>query len=159
MQAALLSSVKMDWCTPSCVLERVRRVGVIVLDPCTMPDNPCDALQWCDSDGLDVEWGDGLTYVNPPYGRELPRWLAKCRVEAGAGAEIIALVPSRTDTAWWHASAEDCDAIAFWRGRLTFEGAPAPAPFPSCLFYWGHRTGVFKRAFRDVARVIPGGGA
>lgn len=101
----------------------------------------------------------GLIFVNCPYGRELPLWLGKCREEAQLATPIIALVPARTDTSWWHACAEDCDAIALWRGRLTFEGAPASAPFPSCLFYWGDRASSFKRAFRDVASVIPGGAA
>lgn len=165
MQAALLSSVKMDWVTPQCVLERVRRVDDIALDPCTTLDNPCEAsavftLERHD-DGLTLGWGGygGLVYTNPPYGRELPRWAAKATAEARLGAEIILLVPSRTDTRWWGWSYDSCQAIAFWKGRLTFAGAPAPAPFPSCLFYWGERQGRFKRAFSDAARVIPGGGA
>jgi site-specific DNA-methyltransferase (adenine-specific) len=158
----------MDWLTPACVLERVRRVDEIGLDPCTTADNPCNAHKFFaperGHDGLQLGWhtyGCGLVYVNCPYGRELPRWTAKVMREAerGNNNEIILLVPSRTDTSWWHACAGHCDAFALWRGRLTFEGAPAPAPFPSCLFYWGARANAFKRVFCDVARVMRGGGS
>lgn len=170
MQASLLSSVKMDWRTPQCVLERVRCVDDIALDPCTTHDNPCEAsaifvLERAGSrggcDGLLLGWCGygGLVYANTPYGRELPRWVAKTVQEARLGAEIILLVPSRTDTRWWGWAYDACQAVAFWKGRLTFAGAPAPAPFPSCLFYFGERQGRFKRAFGDAARVIPGGGA
>lgn len=165
MQAALLSSVRMDWRTPVEVLDRVKYVDDIALDPCTSLDDPCGAAALftleCGHDGLVLGWTGygGLVYVNCPYGRELPRWVAKAVAEARLGAEIILLVPSRTDTRWWGWAYDSCQAVALWRGRLTFAGAPAPAPFPSCLFYWGDRQGRFKRAFADRARVIPGGGA
>jgi site-specific DNA-methyltransferase (adenine-specific) len=155
----------MDWRTPACVLERVRRVDDIALDPCTTPDDPCGAAAVlsleCGHDGLVLGWTGygGLVYANPPYGHALPRWVAKALLEVRQGAEIILLVPSRTDTRWWGWAYDACQAVAFWKGRLTFEGAPAPAPFPSCLFYFGERQGRFKRAFSDAARVIPGGGA
>lgn len=154
----------MDWRTPRHVVDRVEAVGPILLDPCTSEDNPVDADRFFtpDDDGLKKSWyvyaRGGVCYVNPPYGRELPVWTAKCRDQAALGCQIIALVPSRTDTRWWQECFADCAAVALWRGRITFEGAPSPAPFPSCLFYWGESTWLFERTFRDVARVIRGGG-
>ena len=167
MQAALLSSARMDWITPECVLERVRRVDGIALDPCTTADNPCGADVFYaperGEDGLVLGWstvGDGLVYANPPYGRHLDQWAARaCLESARRDRETILLTPSRTDTKWWHRTFNTCQAVAFWAGRLTFEGAPAPAPFPSCLFYFGERSRRFWLAFADRARVIPGGGA
>lgn len=97
----------------------------------------------------------GLIYVNCPYGRTIGRWTAKCRNEAEEGAEIIALLPARTDTRWWR----DCTpprsarAVAFLRGRLRFVGAPAGAPFPSCLVYWGPRKYRFADAFADAGAI------
>lgn len=162
MHPLLNSSVRMDWETPDCVLERVRSVAPITLDPCTTDENPTDAITSFSPGShvpsLDARWRNyvahGLVYVNPPYGRALPIWMAKCREQAALGTQIIALVPSRTDTRWWGECYDDCAAVALWRGRLTFRGAPSPAPFPSCLFYWGERSWAFGRAFRDVARVV-----
>jgi DNA N-6-adenine-methyltransferase (Dam) len=153
---SMMRSVKQDWCTPPRVLERVRRVDAIALDPCTSPANPCGAEASYSLHGLSLPWW-GLAYVNPPYGRELPVWADKVIEEAARNVEIIMLVPSRTDTRWWGKAFEACQACAFWRGRITFVGAPAPAPFPSCLFYFGTRRRRFSLAFRDVSRIVSGG--
>jgi site-specific DNA-methyltransferase (adenine-specific) len=154
----------MDWCTPDDVLERVRFVGGISLDPCTTLENPCNASVFYalerGQDGLLLDWhtgGSGLAYVNPPYGRTLPLWVAKAMREANDLREVILLVPARTDTRWWGWAFDACQSVALWRGRLTFRGAPAPSPFPSCLFYFGDRARAFKRSFADRARVLPGG--
>jgi len=173
--APLLASVRMNWETPEEVLRRVRDVSPIALDPCTTVDNPCGATwfytvkedglyrswrrrrqaaaQWSGTDHpAEHEW---LVYMNPPYGRELPRWIAKAIAEAAQGAEIIALVPSRTDTRWWKLCVESAAAIRHWHGRITFRGAAHPAPFPSALIYWGHRPSGFHAAF--AARTVIGG--
>lgn len=154
------SSARDDWCTPPEVLDRVRRVGQIGLDPCWNPNAITDAgtrLEGRNTDGLSVPWsGHGLVYVNPPYGRKIGKWVRKCCDEARDGVEIIALLPARTDTRWfpW-----DATALAFWRGRLTFLDAPHPAPFPSVLAYWGPQGFLFETVFSDVAAIVtPRGG-
>jgi len=64
--APLMSSARTGrgtdgWCTPPEVLERVRRVGPIALDPCTDASNPTGALKYITHDsyggGLAREWG------------------------------------------------------------------------------------------------------
>jgi site-specific DNA-methyltransferase (adenine-specific) len=163
MNRALLASGDMTWQTPECVLERVRKLGPIALDPCTNADNPVGAERFYTPRdfGLSKPWAEdaagGLVYVNSPYGRELPEWVVKCVAEAALGAEMVALVPSRTDTRWFNAALDSCQALAFWRGRVKFRGAKDCAPFPSALFYWGARQWEFAVAFRDVCRVSVGG--
>lgn len=144
-----MSSAKQDWRTPANVLELVRKVGPIGLDPCASADNPTGAVNFLTDAGLSVGWAHehGLTYVNPPYGRALPLWTAKMAYEASQGAEVIGLVPARTDTRWWHEDIATASVICFWRGRLRFVGAPASAPFPSALAYWGPRPGRFYDTF------------
>lgn len=57
------------------------------------------------------------------------RWLAKA-----AEADVpVFLLPSRTDTAWWHDYAMTATEIRFIRGRLKFGNAVNAAPFPSCI--------------------------
>ena len=155
MNASLLSSVDMGWQTPQSELAYVRRVGPIGLDPCTTRDNPVGAPSYfaLPNDGLILEWtGLGLVFVNPPYGRELPAWINKCTISAEAGVEIIALVPARTDTRWWHGMTPD--AICFRKGRIRFVGAPSSAPFPSAYVYWGQNPSEFKDVFIDIGQVF-----
>lgn len=155
MNAALLSSEKMDWETPDNILELVREFngGRIGFDPCTTSRNPCDADMFICPPGsaFQTEWhGYGLVYCNPPYGRELASWARKMAHSGNAvtrSAEIIGLVPARPDTRWWHENIVSAHAICFWRGRLKFKGAPASAPFPSALPYWGPRPARFREVF------------
>lgn len=88
---------------------------------------------------------EGLVYCNPPYSN-LKEWSSKMSAEGLRGTEIIGLVPSRTDTKWWR-DITTAAVICFWRGRITFEGAPASAPFPSAIPYWGPTPDRFCEVF------------
>jgi site-specific DNA-methyltransferase (adenine-specific) len=155
--APLMSSVKQDWLTPEEVLTSVRLFDHIVLDPATGPDNPVGADHYftVEDDGLAKSWGDGLVFVNPPYGRELPKWVRKARQEADKGCEIIMLIPARPDTkAWQEHIFPTAGSICFWAGRIRFVGAKDPAPFPSALIYWGPREQQFASYFRHLGFVV-----
>jgi hypothetical protein len=154
------------WTTPECVLERVRRVGRIVLDPCSNPASTVDAAYspWREFvpswDGLEESWyghaygGGRVAYVNPPYGtKELPLWVDKMVVEAARDCEIVALLPARTSTRWFQKVALTCQALHWWGpGRIAF-GNPPPwsegnAPsVESLLAYWGPNPSRFLIAF------------
>jgi hypothetical protein len=146
--APMMSSVKSDWETPDEVLDLVREVfgGEIDLDPCSVKGNPTGAGEhfYPPLDGLAMSW-HGRVFLNPPYGRALPAWVKKASTER---ADTIGLVPARPDTRWfqdWCAPPTGADAVCFWRGRLTFKGAPHPAPFPSALVLWCDRPRVMLR--------------
>lgn len=152
-----------DWGTPELVLERVRRVGPIALDPCTSLDNPVDAENWFTlaalnpevKDGLALSWqGFGLAYVNPPYSA-MAAWADKVAGEAGAGCEVVTLVAARPDSRWFYRLAWDtARAVCFWKGRLRFVGAPSSAPFPSAIVFHGRRAAEFEVAFQDAGKVV-----
>lgn len=80
-------------------------------------------------DGLEADWRGRRVYCNPPYGRGLAAWLEK---RAGT-ALCVYLLPSRTDTRWWHEHVMKSTEIRFLRGRLKFGGSKNSAPFPSCV--------------------------
>lgn len=156
----LMSSARETWCTPRVVLDALAPLGRIALDPCSNPHSIVGARRSLSletgDDGLAESWGraDGLVYVNPPFGRAAPAWVGKAIAEAYRGTEIVMLLPARTDTRWWCDLAGSAQAIAFWRGRLTFLGAPAPAPFPTALVYWGGRTRTFVDAMRPRSAMV-----
>ena len=147
------SSNSPEWYTPREVVQRVAAaMGGIDLDPCsnsrTEPNVPAEAHFTAENDGLAQPWF-GRVYMNPPYGRVIGHWIEKLasEYEAGRVTEAIALVPARTDTAWFRRlpSAYLC----FVSGRLEFSQAGVGAPFPSALFYLGERSAAFLSAFAD----------
>ena len=81
--------------------------------------------------------GGGAVFCNPPYGREVGKWVRKAYEEAQSGTTVVLLIPARTDTTYFHDYIYGKAEIRFIRGRLRFtdeEGnAYAPAPFPSMV--------------------------
>nr|WP_294529433.1 DNA N-6-adenine-methyltransferase [uncultured Rhodopila sp.] len=137
------SSVEQDWYTPGWLLERVVGVvGPFDTDPCS-PGRGRTAVRaklhfTAADDGLNQAW-PGLCWLNPPYGRDIGRWLAKARheVDAGHARCVVGLVPARTDTVWWHSEVASWADAVLLKGRLTFEGADGAAPFPSAIIAYG----------------------
>lgn len=106
-----------DWLTPPGI---VRALGKFDLDPCASKDQfyvTAASMISPPRDGLAAEW-KGRVWLNPPYGRQLRKWLAKM-AEHDNG---IALVPARTEVeSWfWPFVWERATAILFIRGRLFF---------------------------------------
>jgi len=126
-------SERLDWRTPKAVYQVLDAEFSFDHDPC--PTNPT-------KDGLASEWGKS-NYVNPPYGREIPKWIEKGYKEHLKGKTVVFLVPSRTDTRWWHDYCMKADEIRFIKGRLRFDDQPNPAPFPSAIVVF--RTNQRKR--------------
>jgi site-specific DNA-methyltransferase (adenine-specific) len=77
-------------------------------------------------------WAPYRCWMNPPYGRVIGHWMKKAYDESQLGALVVCLVPSRTDTAWWHNYAMKGN-IEFIRGRLKFGDSKNSAPFPSAI--------------------------
>lgn len=147
----LHSSKRFDWRTPREILDLVNMVDEIIFDPCASEDKAhwfaeINQTKADDSLYLNPPYHK-MTFINPPYGRSLMSWVEYYGKVSGICQGIL-LVPARTDTAWfrdaWHYSSAYC----FWRGRITFDGAPNPAPFPSVLFYKGERPYKFCHVFQ-----------
>lgn len=86
-------------------------------------------------DGLrfDWNWTDGAVWVNPPYGTQIGRWVAKGYHEAQKGCTVVMLIPARTETRYWHDYVMRAAEIRFIKGRLRFSGYSVNAPFPSAV--------------------------
>ena len=119
----LLSSERMDWKTPRALYHALDRMFHFDFDPC--PPHP-------DFDGLSIEWGKS-NYVNPPYGTHIKYWIKKAWEEARQGKTVVMLIPSRTDTKYWHQYIMKTHEIWFVKGRLKFDDQKQAAPFPSAI--------------------------
>lgn len=117
------SSQRLDWKTPKAVFQILDAEFRFTCDPC-----PADYTV----NGLEMDWGK-VNYVNPPYGRELFKWIKKGYDEHLKGRIVVFLIPSRTDTKWWHDYCMKANEIRFIKGRLKFDDQKNLAPFPSAI--------------------------
>ena len=154
------SSAHHGFRTPAHVLRPLYEAigGPFDLDPCAATADPRRASVkarlrlTAEDDGLSHAWR-GTVFCNPPYGRALPLWMAKCRQEAATGrAIVIALIPARPDAGWWHEHVVGHADIILLRGRIRFQGAENSAPFPSAIAVWGAAPALAGR----IATGFPG---
>lgn len=135
----MFSSRTDEWETPIQFFEKLDEEYHFTLDVCATPENAkCTKYFTRAQDGLSQEW-KGRCWMNPPYGREIGAWVRKAyeSVRAGDCDLVCCLLPSRTDTAWFH---DYCmkGEMTFIRGRLKFGGSKNSAPFPSVVVVFKH---------------------
>lgn len=135
------SSASDEWETPQAFFDELDKEFGFGLDVCATEDNrKCVSWFSIETDGLTQDWEHSICWMNPPYSK-LKLWLAKASESAKAGATVVCLVPSRTDTKAWHRYVWDKTAhkprsgveVRFIEGRLKFGGCQNSAPFPSAV--------------------------
>ena len=130
---------KMDWETPQDLFEELDDEFHFTLDACALAWNTKHPNYFSPTDdALHSDW-QGVVWMNPPYGREIGKWMRKAYEESQKGTTVVCLVPSRTDTAWWHNYVMKGE-IRFIRGRIKFVGAKDGAPFPSAIVIFTGKT-------------------
>lgn len=134
MDTSLMFSSKTDkWATPQAFFDELNREFAFDLDVCALPENAKTARYYTpDEDGLTQPW-EGVVWCNPPYGRQIGRWVERASLAGASGTTVVMLLPARTDTKWFHEYIYGKAEIRFVRGRLRFGGAENPAPFPSMV--------------------------
>lgn len=129
------SSKSSEWATPDDFFEKVQKAYKLDIDVCASRENAKLARYWDkDEDGLSKEWEGIRAWMNPPYGREIGKWIEKAAT--GGASIVVALLPARTDTRWFHQFVQGKAQITFIKGRLKFGGQKNSAPFPSMLCVW-----------------------
>lgn len=150
MGAAVHFSNKSDeWETPQWLYDSLDKEFGFTLDPCSNGKNAkCEKWFSIYDTGLLKDWGTETVFMNPPYSK-CKEWMTKAYGAAHEGATVVCLVPSRTDTEWWHKYAMKGE-IRFLKGRLTFGDAVNAAPFPSVVIIF--RPKEFKLVASVAAR-------
>ncbi len=117
------TSVRQNWKTPDVVYANLDYEFCFTGDPC--PSNP-------DFDGLLCDWSK-VSFLNPPY-NQIKAWLRKAVDQYQQGKVVVALLPSRTGTDWFHEYVLPyATEIRFIRGRLQFDDCGVNAPFDSII--------------------------
>lgn len=158
INAGMFTSATPEWYTPGHIIERVEAVfGHIDLDPCSnsreAPNVPALNHWTVDDNGIAQPW-HGKVYMNPPYGDEIATWVGRMlgAYEIGEIYEAIALLPARTDTAWFQPLFGF--PICFVKGRLKFSGSENSAPFPSAVVYVGKDVQLFRDWFASLGPIV-----
>lgn len=154
--ALMFSKASDEWSTPQAFFDLLDdEFGFAIDVAATRHNTKCagyfgpDGLE---DDALLADWGRALKavedgtwrsifWMNPPYSR-CREFIALASIKARLrGYTTVCLVPSRTDTRWWHDHVWDRESngyrpgveVRFVKGRLKFGGAKAGAPFPSVV--------------------------
>ena len=142
------SSKSSDWSTPQDFFDKLNEEFHFTLDPCADDLNhKCDKYYTEEQDGLKQDWSGESVFCNPPYGRDVPKWVRKCfqEVYSGSCRCAVMLLHARTDTKWFHEYIYNRAEVRFVKGRLKFGGQKPPAPFPSMV--------VIFRGIGDASQV------
>lgn len=123
-----------EWSTPDELYKALHEEFAFELDVCASLENAkCERFFTRKQDGLTQAWR-GRCWCNPPYGRDIGRWVEKAFTTAREGeGDVVCLIPARTDTSWWHGFVSHASEVRFLRGRLKFGGHENSAPFPSAV--------------------------
>ena len=135
------SSNKMDWSTPQDFFDKLNDEFNFTLDPCADDFNhKCEKYYTKEQDGLAQDWSGESVFCNPPYGRDVPKWVRKCFEEVYSGRCRLAvmLLHARTDTRWFHDYIYHRAEVRFVKGRLKFGDGKTAAPFPSMVVIFRH---------------------
>lgn len=147
--ALMFSKASDEWSTPQEFFDRLNEEFEFVFDAAATKENRkvgdyfgLDHPYPEQRDALAIDWLKfGATFwLNPPYSK-CREFIAKAAQEAQRGATVVCLVPSRTDTRWWHEHVWSAEfhqprryvEVRFVKGRLKFGGGKDCAPFPSVV--------------------------
>ena len=138
--AVMFSRATDEWATPRETFKALDREFCFGLDAAARSENAL-CPRWLYS-ALDVNWSELAwghpIWLNPPYS-QCRQFIAKAALEARRGATVVCLVPSRTDTRWWHEHVWEGSGprpgveVRFIKGRLKFGNSENSAPFPSVV--------------------------
>ena len=131
----MTTSLSPSYATPKRLYEKLNNEFHFDDDPCPLSDNGID--------GLLRKWGK-VVYLNPPYGKPLPKWINKAWGESECGSTVVCLLPARTDTKWFHEYCLKAAEIRFIERRLTFDNSIHNSPFPSIIVIFKHGNSKLK---------------
>ena len=140
MNKGLFTSKTGEWETPQEFYDKLNEEFRFTLDPCATKKNAkCKKFYTKEDDGLSKDWSGERVFLNPPYGKEVGKWVKKA---SESKCLIVCLLPARTDTRWFHQYIYHKSEIRFIKGRLKFSGSSNSAPFPSMIIVFSGKSGV-----------------
>jgi len=133
ISSTLYSRGSDEWETPQKLYDELDAEFDFNLDPCASKENhKCFLYYTKEDDGLKADWAGHRVFCNPPYS-DIAQWVEKAfRETRNDNTLVVMLIPSRTDTKYFHNFIYNRAEIRFVKGRVRF-GGQDNAPFPSML--------------------------
>ena len=75
-----------------------------------------------EQNGLELSWAKDFVWLNPPYDKTVGSWVQKAYLESQEGATVVALLPARTHTDWYHQYVQPYAEVRFVQGWISFKG-------------------------------------
>lgn len=133
MNNVLFSSKSNEWETPIELFNELNNEFKFTVDVASTDNNYKVKKHYTEKEnGLIQNWDNERVWCNPPYGKEIGKWVKKASESKGL---VVMLIPSRTDTKWFHQYVyrKNNVDIRFLKGRLKFGNSKNSAPFPSMI--------------------------
>lgn len=132
--AYMPKSKSVEWSTPQDFFDKLNNEFNFTVDVASTANNAKCANYYTENEnGLVQNWGGQRVWCNPPYGKDMPKWIEKAYNERNNAECIVMLIPSRTDTRAFHNWIYGVAEIRFVKGRLKFGEMNQAAPFPSMV--------------------------
>jgi len=122
-----------EWETPSNIFDPLNDEFKFTLDVAATKENSkCKKYITKDVDALKEDWGGEVCWMNPPFGRDLKKFVIKAYTESLKGCVVVCLIPAKTNTIWWHDYVMRGE-VRFIRGRPKFSNYKHGYPFPMAI--------------------------
>lgn len=91
MTKGMYSSTTPEWSTPQAFFDELDKEFHFTLDPCATVENAkCEKFYMKEDDGLSKSWAGETVFMNPPYGREISKWIKKAYEESESSVCVSA---------------------------------------------------------------------
>jgi len=116
-------SKSVEYSTPLEIVEPLIKEFNIELDVCATKENAkCPWFFTKEQDALQLAWTKNC-WMNPPWSRDLKKWVIKAYEQSQKGVNVVCLLPVRTNTQWWHKYIIDTKSeVRFLKGEIKFNG-------------------------------------
>ena len=111
-----------EYATPLDIVNPLIKEFDLQLDVCATKENAkCGSFFTKEDDALKQDWLFNF-WMNPPFGRNLGKWVEKAYTESKKHEVIgVLILPVRSNTNWWHKYIIDTKAeVRFLRGEIKF---------------------------------------
>jgi len=137
-------SNSIEYSTPLSLFEPLQKEFDLEIDVCASKENyKCDIYWTKEDNALSKDWV-GNCWMNPPFSRELSKWVKKAHLESiKHGGTKVCLIPLRANTKWFGEVVKDAE-VRFIIGEVNFNDEPRGLWMPMCILIFGEKANIGK---------------
>ena len=138
------TSLSHEYSTPLSIVNPLIKEFDLHIDVAASAQNAKLPHYWTiKDDALSKTW-KGNCWINPPYSRDLKKWVKKAHSERHSGTKVC-LIPVRSNTKWWSEVCRDSE-IRFINGEVNFNDSPRGLWAALCIMIFGEgaKVGTFS---------------